>query len=408
MTDADPWQHFRTVTQARIGLGRAGDALPTASLLAFTLAHARARDAVHGAPDFDAIAARLRPTETLLVHSRAPDRLTYLRRPDLGRQLHDADRDLLQQGAWDAVFIVADGLSAAAIEAHAGPVITAAQARLQGWRLAPIVLARQARVALGDEIGAALGARLAVLLIGERPGLSVQDSLGIYLTYAPCAGRTDAQRNCISNIHADGVSYAVAADKLVWLMTQALRLSLTGIGLKEDAPLATERREASGDNHVKVFCVLASEKKRFLPHLLFRMLRHTLKNHAPHLRVAVRAPHFQPRGAGQAQRDRQQCCRRQPVRDHEAAADHVDIGDAEKDDAYLCQEGERRRQAGRPPVDIRGVVAPRNRPRWPAKRPPAPPGSAWFPARIAGRRPPHRLARSRRCCRRRTRTAPAR
>jgi ethanolamine ammonia-lyase small subunit len=238
VSEADPWLRLRSATRARIGLGRAGDALPTAPLLAFALAHARARDAVHGAPDYDVLAERLRPLQTLLVHSQAPDRLTYLRRPDLGRRLRAADRELLVQGAWDAVFVVADGLSAVAIDAHAVPMIAAARARLQDFRIAPVVLARQARVALGDEIGAALGARLAVVLVGERPGLTVQDSLGVYLTFAPCIGRHDAQRNCLSNIHPDGLGYEAAADKLAWLMQQALRLSLTGVGLKEDAPLA--------------------------------------------------------------------------------------------------------------------------------------------------------------------------
>jgi ethanolamine ammonia-lyase small subunit len=230
----DPWLRFRAATRARIGLGRAGDALPTAALLDFTLAHARARDAVHGAPDFAAIAARLRPDEALIVQSQAADRVTYLRRPDLGRRLSGADRGRLTHGAWDAVFVVADGLSATAIDAHAVPMIEAARARLQGWRQHR---RRQARVALGDEIGAAVGARFTVLLVGERPGLTVQDSLGIYLTFAPGLGRTDAQRNCLSNIHADGQSYDAAAEKLAWLMRQALRLGLTGVGLKEDAPV---------------------------------------------------------------------------------------------------------------------------------------------------------------------------
>ena len=246
MTEADPWAQFRAATRARIGLGRAGDALPTAALLDFTLAHARARDAVHGAPDFVAIATRLQPAETVLVHSQAADRLTYLRRPDLGRRLREADREKLKMGAWDAVFVVADGLSANAIDAHAVPMIVAARARLDGWRLAPVVLARQARVALGDEIGAALGARLTVLLVGERPGLSVQDSLGIYLTIAPGVGRNDSERNCLSNIHADGLSYEGAADKLAWLMKEAVRLSLTGVGLKEDAPIALAGSAARG------------------------------------------------------------------------------------------------------------------------------------------------------------------
>ena len=245
MSAADPWLPFRNVTRARIGLGRAGDALPTAPLLAFALAHARARDAVHGAPDFDLLAQRLRPAESLRVQSQAPDRLTYLRRPDLGRRLRAADREVLVQGAWDAVFVVADGLSALAVDAHAVPMIAAARARLPGWRIAPVVLARQARVALGDEIGAALGARLSVVLVGERPGLTVQDSLGIYLTFAPCIGRNDAQRNCLSNIHPDGLGYEAAADKLVWLMHQALRRSLTGIGLKEDASPSLSAAAAS-------------------------------------------------------------------------------------------------------------------------------------------------------------------
>lgn len=234
MTD-DPWARFRAATRARIGLGRAGDSLPTRALLDFAHAHARARDAVLGEADFAALAAAWAPAPVLCVHSRAADRAMYLRRPDLGRALAPESAALLVPGAYDAVFVVADGLSAGAINAHALPMLRAALASLPGWRIAPLVLARQARVALGDAVGQALGALFCVVLVGERPGLTVPDSLGIYLTYAPRIGRADSERNCISNIHAHGLSYEAAAAKLAWLMTEARHLKLTGVALKEDA-----------------------------------------------------------------------------------------------------------------------------------------------------------------------------
>lgn len=237
-TVIDPWARFRASTRARIGLGRAGDALPTAALLEFQLAHARARDAVHGAVDFDRLAAELTPHPALHVHSAAPDRTTYLRRPDLGRRLDETSRGALSAGDWDIAFVIADGLSAAAVEAHAVPLLHACRERLAGWTIAPAVLASQARVALGDEIGALLGARLVAVLIGERPGLTAADSLGVYLTWDPRPGRMDSERNCLSNIHGDGLPVAVAADKLCWLADQAARLRLTGVGLKEDAGAA--------------------------------------------------------------------------------------------------------------------------------------------------------------------------
>lgn len=235
----DPWEALRKATRARIGLGRAGDALPTAELLKFQLAHARARDAVHGTVDFDQLAADLAPLPTLKVKSRAPDRAIYLRRPDLGRRLHPDSATLLAEvppQPWDVVFVVADGLSAGAVQTHAAPMIRACLARLPGWRVAPIVLAEQARVALGDEVGELLGAQLCLLLVGERPGLSVPDSLGVYMTYRPKLGRRDSERNCLSNIHTDGMSYTIAADKAVWLAREAVRLRLTGVDLKENAP----------------------------------------------------------------------------------------------------------------------------------------------------------------------------
>jgi ethanolamine ammonia-lyase small subunit len=229
------WQRFQRVTRARIALGRSGDALPTRRLLEFSYAHASARDAVAARADFDAIAAQLLPIASLRVASAAGDRSTYLRRPDLGRRLAPGAAATLPAGPFDAVFVIADGLSASAVQAHAVPLMKELHARLADWKLGPAVLAGQARVALGDEVGAAMGAAQVAVLIGERPGLSVPNSLGVYLTYAPQIGRRDSERNCISNIHGDGLSYAAAAQMLVWLMTEARRLRLTGVGLKEDA-----------------------------------------------------------------------------------------------------------------------------------------------------------------------------
>ncbi len=229
------WARFSGVTRARIGLGRSGDALPTQCSLDFQYAHACARDAVHARVDFAALAAQLAPIRTHRVRSRAADRAVYLRRPDLGRRLAESGAAGLPTGPFDALFVVADGLSAGAVQTHAVPMLSAAVARLAGWGLGPVVLAEQARVALGDEIGALTGAAMVVVLIGERPGLSVPNSLGIYITYAPRIGRRDSERNCISNIHSDGLSYDAAAVKLEWLMSRARQLQLTGVSLKEDA-----------------------------------------------------------------------------------------------------------------------------------------------------------------------------
>jgi ethanolamine ammonia-lyase small subunit len=230
---SDPWIALRATTRARIGLGRTGDALPIKDVLEFQLAHARARDAVHTPLDTQLMAEAIAPRPVVIVRSKAPDRDTYLRRPDLGRQLDPACRASLT-GTWDAVFVIADGLSPVAVQLHAVPLLKACLDRLAGWSVAPIVIAAQARVALGDDIGASLQAGLCAVLIGERPGLSVADSLGVYLTYQPRIGRRDSERNCISNIHADGLSYDAAADMLVWLMTEARRRKLTGVELKDD------------------------------------------------------------------------------------------------------------------------------------------------------------------------------
>jgi len=241
----DPWAPLGRLTPARIALGRAGSSLPTRALLAFALAHAQARDAVHAALDADAAEAQIQALDfkTLQVESAAPDRAAYLARPDLGRRLSADSRQAfagLRNAPCDLAFVVADGLSAAAVQAHAAGLLEALKPWIArgGWRVAPVVVARQARVALGDEIGQALGARAVAVLIGERPGLSSPDSLGAYLTFDPRVGRADAERNCISNIRREGLAYDEAAFKLAWLIGEAFRLRLTGVALKDESDIA--------------------------------------------------------------------------------------------------------------------------------------------------------------------------
>lgn len=248
--EKNPWSALRQFTNARIALGRAGNSLPTEPLLAFNLSHAQARDAVHHPLEVEPLHEQLRANgfTTLDVHSAAPDRQYYLRRPDLGRRLADESRAALvemlrAQAATEApevVFVIADGLSAFAASKQSIPLLQAVCAKLTDWNIGPVVVARQARVALGDEIGELLRTQLVVMLIGERPGLSSPDSLGIYLTYAPKVGCSDAQRNCISNVRPDGLSYAGAAHKLHYLLTHARRLGLTGVGLKDDSDALLE------------------------------------------------------------------------------------------------------------------------------------------------------------------------
>lgn len=242
----DPWTALRRHTPARIALGRTGASLPTHEVLAFSLAHAQARDAVHTPFDIQAVTDAVADLglAVLPVESAATDRATYLRRPDLGRQLSQASRSRLERAAGkaaDLAIIVADGLSSTAVHAHAAPLIAALLPliRAEGWSLAPVIVAHQARVALGDAVGEILGARLVLLLVGERPGLSSPDSLGAYLTFAPRVGLTDAARNCVSNIRAEGLSYDEAAFKLVWLAREALRQGQTGVALKDESDTAT-------------------------------------------------------------------------------------------------------------------------------------------------------------------------
>jgi ethanolamine ammonia-lyase small subunit len=222
----NPWAQLRELTDARIALGRAGHSLPTRELLAFQLAHAKARDAVHHALDPGSLGL---PGASIVLKSAARDRATYLRRPDLGRRLDADSASLIQHGDWDAVLIVADGLSATAVHRHAAPFVQALIAQMEDWRIAPVFIVEQGRVAIGDEIGERAGAALAVVMIGERPGLSSPDSLGVYLTWSPRIGRTDAERNCVSNIRPEGLDPALAAVRVAGLMRTARERRLTGV-----------------------------------------------------------------------------------------------------------------------------------------------------------------------------------
>lgn len=231
----DPWAELRPTTQARIGLGRAGMSLPTRAVLELQAAQALARDAVHVPLGVTGLLPGLRELglgEPVTVSSLAGDRSTYLRRPDLGRQ--PGDLSALPTGSWDVGLVIADGLSSRAVADHALAQCRALVAALDGLSIAPPVVATQARVAIGDGIGQALGVRTVLVLIGERPGLSVADSLGIYLTHDPRPGRTDAERNCISNIHPpEGLGYAAAAATAARLVRGARELGRSGVDLKD-------------------------------------------------------------------------------------------------------------------------------------------------------------------------------
>jgi len=231
---------LREFTMARVALGRAGNSLPTSALLDFQLAHAQARDAVHFPLDVRSLLAELRfDLPCIAVETQCVDRATYLRHPELGRRLNLESRQSLEalKGNFDVVFVIADGLSALAVHRHATTLLESILTPLDrgDWRIAPLVVVTQGRVAIADEIGDLLGATLSAILIGERPGLSSPDSLGVYLTWHPRPGLTDADRNCISNIHAKGLGFEVAAQKLIFLMTEARRRKLSGVALKDDS-----------------------------------------------------------------------------------------------------------------------------------------------------------------------------
>ena len=240
-TVQDPWGDLKQFTRARIALGRVGSSLPTKEVLNFGMSHAMARDAVHLALDVDALEMEIKSLgfDVLKLHSRAPDRASYLLRPDWGRRLNDESAQLikaLQQEKIDVSIVIGDGLSSLAVQKHAVPMLQFIQQTMPSeWKLGPVVIASQARVALVDEVGELMNARMVILLIGERPGLSSPDSLGLYLTYQPKVGCSDADRNCISNVRPEGLSYEAAAKKLMWLANESMRLKVSGVAVKDES-----------------------------------------------------------------------------------------------------------------------------------------------------------------------------
>ncbi len=260
----NPWKQLRQFTAARIALGRTGVSLPTQPQLAFQLAHAQARDAVHLPLDVPQLVQDLKTAgissaaHCLQLDSAASDRLTYLQRPDLGRRLSDASRATLtsrpEQAAgrgYDIAFVIADGLSALAVAQNAVPFLAALKHRLapENWSIAPVAIVRLGRVAVADEVAERLGARLVVLLIGERPGLSSPDSLGLYATWMPRVGLNDAARNCISNVRPAGLGYDDAAFKLHYLLGEMRRREVSGVHLKDETPATLgiqDKRQRAG------------------------------------------------------------------------------------------------------------------------------------------------------------------
>lgn len=247
----DPWHKLRQFTQARIGIGRVGTSIPTEELLRFQLSHAQAMDAVHVPLDEQQLVETMATRSTLTpylpalsLHSQADDRLTYLQRPDLGRKLSESSIERLKNHAdehakpYDLAIVIADGLSSYAISNHATPFIEALIEQLQkdnknSWQIAPLCIVHQGRVAVGDDVGEAINAKEVLVLVGERPGLSSPDSLGLYLTWHPHRGTEDSLRNCISNVRPQGLPYQAAAMKCFYLLAESRRLKLTGVGLKD-------------------------------------------------------------------------------------------------------------------------------------------------------------------------------
>ncbi len=253
----NPLLELRRLTPARIALGRTGTSMPTSAQLDFQYAHAQARDAVHLPFDSAGLSAQLTEIgrDSLLLHSAATNRDSYLQRPDLGRKLSDESAHTLRTyaaanpGGIDLVIVVADGLSALAVHRHTLPFLSRLEEQVlaEGWSVAPVMLVEQGRVAVADEIGELMGAKMTVILIGERPGLSSPDSLGLYFTYNPKVGLTDAYRNCISNVRLEGLSYGMAAHRLLYLMREACRRQLSGVNLKDEAQLQTLESDAGAD-----------------------------------------------------------------------------------------------------------------------------------------------------------------
>jgi ethanolamine ammonia-lyase small subunit len=258
------WHLLREFTAARISLGRSGVSIPTSEMLAFQLAHAQARDAVHTPLDFEDLQQQLGELTTqfpklisskpIALHSQATDRTEYLQRPDLGRSLESQSVKKLQKVAsqyiYNLAIVVADGLSATAIYQNALPFIQllleALQQDEQPWTIAPITIVEQGRVAISDQVGELLNADLVLMLIGERPGLSSPDSMGLYLTWAPRVGLNDSSRNCISNVRPQGLAYKAAVQKAIYLLRESRRLKLSGVNLK-DRSTGIEQDKTTGD-----------------------------------------------------------------------------------------------------------------------------------------------------------------
>jgi ethanolamine ammonia-lyase small subunit len=253
----NPLLELRRLTPARIALGRTGTSMPTSAQLDFQYAHAQARDAVHLPFDSAGLGSQLAEIgrKSVLLHSAATDRNSYLQRPDLGRKLSDESAQTLRTyasanpGGVDLVIVVADGLSALAVHRHTLPFLARLEEQVlaEGWSVSPVMLVEQGRVAVADEIGERLGAKMTVILIGERPGLSSPDSLGLYFTYNPKIGLTDAYRNCISNVRLEGLSYGMAAHRLLYLMREACRRQLSGVNLKDEAQLQALDSDTGAD-----------------------------------------------------------------------------------------------------------------------------------------------------------------
>ncbi|MCE7056376.1 ethanolamine ammonia-lyase subunit EutC [Algoriphagus sp. AGSA1] len=235
---SNPWEKLKDFTDARIALGRTGGSLKTQELLQFRKDHALAKDAVWASLDTNSLESAIQDLKlpSITLTSQAENRETYIKRPDLGRKLSKESITLIKSSKSEATaisIILADGLSANAIPLHAIPFLQEFLPRINRHSLAPISIVKQGRVAISDEIGELFSSKISIILIGERPGLSSPYSMGIYLTYNPKAGNTDEKRNCISNIRTGGLPYAYAAEKLAFLCSEALRLKLSGVLLKD-------------------------------------------------------------------------------------------------------------------------------------------------------------------------------
>lgn len=258
----NPWRNLRKFTDARIGLGRAGISLPTQELLKFQLAHALAQDAVHLPLDTQELLSDLQRNMNLgnpmVLHTLSKNRFEYLQRPDFGRQLNEESRQCLIDKAkslsseYDLAIVIVDGLSSQAAQHNTLPMLQALLNQLstanQSWQIAPVCIVEQGRVAVGDDVGKLLNAKAVLVMIGERPGLSSPDSLGLYLTWQPKPGRTDAERNCISNVRPAGLSYSEAAIRLHYLLSESRRLKLTGVNLKDRTESASNSLQKSAHN----------------------------------------------------------------------------------------------------------------------------------------------------------------